>query len=406
MRRLSIEKGDAFILVYSVADSASWQEVIHLRQLILEEKLDQRANNSANTPNTASANTALITSSTGAAGSRSGSGSGSGEEVRVSCVASNKNKNRNNQSRPAHLARSALATPLGDVDNNKPISSIYDAATRLASSELRSSSMRTPSSGRRFSVNQPPSVGATPTRKGPLNTTAQAVSPGSKTVSTTETTTTIEATTTTTTTTASTVTTELVSVSATVTTSNTTKAPATSGEEASVSPVGRSTIAHFNSQLSKLLQQAPSSGSTSKGKLLQWQNIEQKDNIGNSGGYNTASTTITATTNYEQRSDQGSAASRRAHAIGRSSGSSSDKSSDLEGSSPNSSGLPFPDTGGGGGGQLAGAGVKSSRTPIVVVANKCDLDRSAYQVDQDEAERLVRDQWVSFGASEIWTSAR
>lgn len=302
MRRLSIEKGDAFILVYSVADSASWQEVIHLRNTILEEKHDQQHSQSA----------------APAAGQQHQQQRPSGRVV---------------PPRPAPLGR----YPLGGSDQDKPsISSIYAAATRLTSSELRSASMRhAQAPDRRLSVSHPPpSVGATPTKTAFNPQVAQGLSQTAATI--------------------------------------------TANEELNQ----RSTIAHYNSQLSKLLQQAPSSGSPNKGRLLQWQSIEKEKE---------KETERAANESFE-RAGAGAGPARE-------SGSSSDRSScdvNLEGSSVSaSSGRP--------------AGLESTpassrreilvkgqaRTPIVVVANKCDLDTSAHQVDQNEAERLVRDMWVS-----------
>lgn len=217
MRRLSIEKGDAFILVYSVADRSSWQEVIHLRQLILEEKQSQK-------------------------------------EL---------------AKRHAHKPPEAAARSVAPAASKPPVGS---AQSR-------------PAAGRRLSMNQ---VGVA----------------------------------------------------------------AESGQLAA--PISKHPISHYNSQLSKLLQQQQPGGNQSK---LQWMSIDEKESEENGLSNDLSSSSVA-------------------------SGAPADNDTDLR-SSESSSEPEAP------------ARPTSRPTPIVVVANKCDLDTSSYRVEQEEAEQLVRDQWVS-----------
>ena len=125
MRRLSIEKGDAFILVYAVNDLSSWQEVQHLRGLILDEKRDR-----------------LVGAQAGPAAPRSAAGSSQN-----------------------------LDEP-GAGEPRPPVSSVFAAANRLTAANRRTSSspaLGKPLGARRASVQQVAvGAGSGPLESGPL----------------------------------------------------------------------------------------------------------------------------------------------------------------------------------------------------------------------------------------------
>ena len=275
MRRLSIEKGDAFILVCSVADESSWQEVIHLRQLILEEKGEL------------------------AAGGVGGVDAADGVAAPAAEVC---------EEAPAGQQRELAA-------DQQPISSVYAAAARLVSANRRTSSspaLKPADGARRPSLSQQQQQRE---RDGDRDKDKE--------------------------------------------------------REPAADPQTRPTIAHYNSQLSKLLeQQSPSSGH--RDSRLQSASTDERESddeeeegllfkarprkptgspelSGPHGGTRETETEMAAQPETEAERRKAEPSARR----------------------------------------------QSHRTPIVVVANKCDLDTDAYQVDVEEAERLVCERWVS-----------
>lgn len=268
MRRLSIQKGDAFILVYSVTDAASWQEVCHLRQLILDEKhgsdwpqaYAQQAQKPPERPPR-------------------------GHRKAASPIAD-----------AAAAAAASSDSPRSSTELDKPISSVYAAAARLASISRRTSS-------------------------------SPALKPSKRSDGGAE-------------------------------TGTTTDKP----QQQQHKP-----IAHYHSQLSKLLADS---------SLQQSISIDDDDN--DDDGENDDEYLRSKHTN-------GKVARKAAQAA-------KDASSSATSSARTSSGSEGPLAA-----KLAGANSAPglARTPIVVVANKCDLDASAVQVNQDEVERIVRDEWVS-----------
>lgn len=277
MRRLSIEKGDAFILVYSVADAASWQEVIHLRGLILEEKLGQQQQQLL----LQQQQQQLL-----------------GEALSPS---------------PAGGELAARGCKSSEQPQEGPVSSVYAAAARLAAANRRTSSSpalgkQTSGSTRRPSIQQQPPLATTTTTTNVLDLIGGA-------------------------------------------------------DERQVPAINSQ---YSNSQLSKVLsQQAASNGAADEDDDDEPPSPVQGRASG--GLYNLETTSSTTTTpTIEAKLPVGGPGRQLAPGQG----------------VPFAAGQP---------GRLLAAGVP----PIVVVANKCDLDTSAHQVDLDEAERLVRDQWVS-----------
>lgn len=133
MRQLSIEKGDAFILVFSVTDPDSWQEVIHLRQMILEQKGEHSM---ARAPPSPSSQSFELVPARGHSASRNSCSSGSTSNDGSKDLDPSKSIEKRGSSKMNDTTNDAHD---GASEILAPISSIYAAATRLTSMNRRAS---------------------------------------------------------------------------------------------------------------------------------------------------------------------------------------------------------------------------------------------------------------------------
>lgn len=304
MRRLSIEKGDAFILVYSVDDQSSWREVCHLRGLILEEKGHFRATSGAPV------------------------GPPSGSETSSS----------------------------GELVSVEPVASIYAAATKLTAANRRTSSscsLGNKSLGggplaRRQSIQQQTQT-HTQMQQQQIQQSLAPLSAGA--------------------------------------------ANANSPQESMASSVERhATVSsqYSNSQLSRLLSKRNKEGASDdededededeqqREQLRGQENSEAvRDGWSQNGQAELGTPTRSSETAFRRCRGDASGQPREAAAL-------LERASKTPGQQPETVGASGK------------TGLGRACTPIVVVANKCDLDLSEHQVDSDQAERLVREEWVGF----------
>lgn len=345
MRQLSIEKGDAFILVFSVNDEASWQEVVHLRQMILDHK-------------------------------------GEGKMPKQKQPTSEETRSRN--------FNTNANSDADDEQQQQPISSIYAAATKLTSMQRRASCVTPSQKCTRLAslnlqqganVNQDGSamsINAAARRRlsvcSPTNAQAEGL----------------------------------------VLRNNLHQSPMRAQPDSSngrqSTPISCSpSSAHYNSQLSRLIQLAPVSDTSGKLGLLESGNSldEQQEpispinkelngqkftdnnnnninnNIGNNrqtalayGSSTSASINKRGVTKRTVSMAQNSSASKMHH-------NQNAKNLLRNNNNYNENSLE----------QDFGNIFKRTTTPIVVAANKCDLPQNEWLVDLEEAERLVCQVW-------------